>query len=274
MFLQLGTYKFEGIKLPQSWNGSFETVYAQIPIINGKPVVQKTGEKLVEFEIQALFSDEFCVPIDEVSALQLYRRNGNVLQLTGGDGVNYGRYVITSISIVNSRAFADGYVSQIQANLKLLEYNTTSTVIKQSGLALSNQKPVPEEPLTPLVSRPASLHNDIQAGTLKAQEVDAESKKSTVNYKKISQLADDATTSWNQADNKIQNTVKIASRASNLHTSLASAMATMASIKTAAQNRDPVAFYNSNAAMSNNIHNLKGASAPIASFMGSKEGGN
>lgn len=274
MFLQLGTYKFDGIKLPQNWGGSFATNYAQIPIINGKPVVQKIGEKLVEFDITAFFSDEFCTPTSEVDALQLLRRNGTICQLTGGDGVNYGRYVITEISVTNTRAFSDGYVSQITASIKLLEYNTTDTTIKQTGKALSNQKPVPETPIAPLIPKSASINNDIKAGTLKSNQIDAESKKSTINYKRIVQLSDRAVADYNSANTKVQNTVKIISRASTLRSNLAQSVSTLGEIKTAAQNTDPSALYTANSAMSNNIYNLKGASAPVAAFMGSKEGGN
>ena len=53
MFLTFANITFQGIKLPQSWDGSFETNYGQIPIIGSKPVVQGTGEKLDEYDITA-----------------------------------------------------------------------------------------------------------------------------------------------------------------------------------------------------------------------------
>lgn len=273
MFLQLGDYIFEGIKLPQSWAGSFATNYAQIPIIDGKPVVQKTGEKLIEFDITAEFRDEFCTPADEVEALQLYRINGNVLQLTGGDGVNYGRYVITDISIVNVRASNDGYVSAIQASIKLLEYNTTATTVKQTGAALKSSAPVEETPLSPLVPLPAQISNNISSGIVKSNEINTRSNSSTLNYSRISSLAAEAVNAFDAANTQVESTEKVIYRAIALQNSLTSAKNAAQAVKTASDIQNFTDLMTANDNLSISVYHLKGAAAPVAAFVGSREGG-
>jgi phage protein U len=274
MFLQLGEYKFEGIKLPQSWNNTYATNYAQIPIIDGKPVVQKTGEKLVEIELTAEFRDEFCVPTDEVEALQLYRRNGNVLQLTGGDGINYGKYIITDISVINTRASDNGYVSAIQTNIKLLEYNTTKTTVLVTGEALKSSDPIEEEAEEPMVSLPLSASIDIQTGISKANEIKNRANALQVNYAKISNLATEGLNAFNSAYAKIENTKKIIYRAINLQNTIRSTANAIQSVKSAADIHDMNSLLSANTELGSSVYDLKGASAPLNAFIGSREGGS
>jgi phage protein U len=273
MFLQLGDYIFEGIKLPQSWNSNYSTNYAQIPIIDGKPVVQRTGEKLVEVELSAQFRDEFCNPSSEVEALQIYRRNGNVLQLTSGEGVNFGRYVITDISITNSVATNTGYVSVINATIKLLEYNTTQTTVKVEGEALKSKNPVIEEPTAPMVPLSGLIQADIKEGIVKSNEVAAQSKKTTVDYDKISTLADEAVTAFDAANAKVQQTKKIIYRALNLQNTLTSAKEAANLVKQASDIHDLNSLLTANTLLEGSVYELKGAAVPVATLIGSREGG-
>jgi len=273
MFLQLGDYIFEGIKLPQSWSGSFETNYSQLPIIGGKPVIQKTGEKLIEYDLSIEFRDEFCNPESEIEALQLYRKNGNVLQLTGGDGTNYGRFVITSLSRTNVRASDNGYISAIAASIKLLEYNTTATTIKEEGAALKSQTPVEEVPVAPMKSIAASLQNDINTGIIKSKEVSARSKATTVNYNRITELANEAVAAYDAANAKVVSTEKVIYRAIYLQSSLTSCKNAAIAVKDASDIHDFVSLMSANDDLTLAVNHLKGASVPVATFIGSREGG-
>jgi phage protein U len=274
MFLQLGIYKFEGIKLPQVWNGSYATNYAQIPIINGKPVIQKTGEKLIEFDITAEFKDEFCIPADEVKALQLSRINGEILQLTGGDGTNYGRYLITDITTINTRASDNGYISAITCSIKLLEYNTTATTLQQTGLALESSAPTEEIPIASITPLSGQINNNINTGIIKSNEINSQTTASTINYARISTLANDVVTSFDEANSQINETEKIAYRAADLQTTLTDAAAAAQAVKDAADIEDLNDLASANDNLQIAVYSLKGANAPLVAFIGSREGGN
>lgn len=272
MLFQLGEYKFEGLKLPLSWGINFATNYAQIPIIDGKPVVQRLNEKLVEQELTVLFSDEFCNPKTELNALQLYRRNGNVLPLTGGDGTNYGKYVITEISVINERADHTGYISAISASIKLLEYNASATEI-QSGDALTSSKPTPMAPKEPTVSGPMSISKDISAGQLKASSLKAHSSALAVNYRKIMSICDDANARFDSANAKIIDAEKIYTRATQLITSIENTKEAITRVKNAADIQNLSDLLNANDDLEAAIYQLNGANAPLAAFIASREAG-
>lgn len=274
MLLQFGDYVFQGLKLPQSWDIGFETVYAQIPIIGGKPVVQKTGEKLVEQVLTVLFSDEFCNPARELEALQLYRRNGNVHYLTGGDGQNYGRYVITEISQVNERANdSTGYISAISAVIKLMEYNTTASTVKPEGVALASNK------ITPVVPKPASLFQaaDLQlaltAGKTDVKNVGSLAKSLTVNYNKIVSLCTSAKAAFTSANAKVQQTKKIIDRATDLQLAIQNTSNAIEDVKAAAQIENLDDLLAANTVLERAMYNMDAAGAPVAAFIGSREAG-
>jgi phage protein U len=275
MLLQLGTYKFEALKLPQSWTIDYGTNYAKVPIIDGKPVVQKTGEKLVEHDITALFADEFCTPKDELDALQKYRRNGTVLQVTGGNGTNYGKYVITDISVIHTRALdSTGYISAITASIKLLEYNTTKTVTAVSGEALSSNGPYPVEPLDPIETDAISLQNSITLATLKTNSIVANSKKSNKTLlTRIKRLCSEAKSAWTSVNSKIQKTKKIVRRAKELKNTVDATKEAIEEVKEACEAGDLDALYAANTKLESAAYLTNGAGSWVASFVGSKEGG-
>ena len=272
MLFQLGDYKFEGLKLPQSWGLNFATNYAQIPIIDGKPVVQRLNEKLVEQDLSVLFSDEFCNPKTELDSLQAYRRNGNVLQLTGGDGVNYGKYVITDISIANERSDQTGYISAISASIKLLEYNASATTT-QTGEALTSQNPVAMIPIDATLSESMSLSKDISVGLLKTQSLKANSSALTVKYQKIMSVCDDAKARFDSASAKLNNTKKIYKRATELQTSIQNIQGAIFQIKNAASIKSLSDLLSANYDLEAAIYQLNSANAPLAAFVASREGG-
>jgi phage protein U len=150
MFLTFGGYKFEGLRLPQTWTQSRETVYGQVDIIGGKPSLQKVGEKLEEIEIGIFLSSDWCNTETELAALDKLRINGVVSNLVTGSGNNLGKYVITSVDEDVISAIPEGYKTGISATIKLLEYNTSKTIIQKNGKAYSNNKPIEQDPLTPI----------------------------------------------------------------------------------------------------------------------------
>ena len=272
MLFQLGEYKFEGLKLPLSWGLNYATNYAQIPIIDGKPVVQRLNEKLVEQELSILLSDEFCNPKTELNALQVYRRNGNVLQLTGGDGTNYGKYVITEISVVNERADQTGYISAISAAIKLLEYNASSTEI-QTGEALTSRNPTAMTPIAATLSPAMSLSADISKGLQKANSLKSHSSAAVLKYKKIMNTCDNAKANFDSANKKITEAKKIYSRATELQISIENVKGAVLQIRNAANIQNPSDLLSANNDLEAAIYQLNGANAPLAAFVASREAG-
>jgi len=274
MLFQLGNYKFEGLKLPLNWGMNFATNYAQIPIIGGKPVVQKLGEKLVEHDLSILFSDEFCNPKQELDALQAYRRNGSVLQLTGGDGTNYGKYVITDLSAINERANdSTGYISAISCSIKLLEYNSATVEDTQKGEALSSNKLTPMAPRLPGLSKPALIQKDLSDGKSKAKGIKKLSESAVKNYNKIMDMCTEAQTVFDNANSRIKKAEKIYQRTAALQYSIQDVKGALASIRSAANLKSVPDLLSANNDLEIAMYQLNGANAPLAAFVASREAG-
>lgn len=197
MFLQFGTYKFDGIKLPQSWSRSKETMYGQTPIIGSKPVVQQIGEKLEEIELGIFLSSDFCTPKTELDNLHAMRTKGVVSNLVDGSGTNYGKFVITAISEDVVTTLADGYITGITATLNLLEYNTADTVLKQIGKAVSTSKPVSELPLEPIKSNMQVSIETINQGATMSNQLASDVSQGQMSVGKLKKAQTNAQTTLN-----------------------------------------------------------------------------
>ena len=273
MFLQLDTYIFDALKVPQSWGESSESEYAQIPIIAGKPVVQRVGEKLQEVELSIELRWDFCVPEDEIAALQVLRRNGTVCYLTTGSGVNLGRYVITSIQRNNTMMAADGMVYVLQAVIKLLEYNTTGVTTSLSGKAYTSNTPPQQTASAPLSSLPGTIVTDVSAGITLSAEVLTRST-STPNYGRLSEVCSQAVASFAAANAKVSTTKKVIYRAVALKSSLVAVQNALLSVQAACTQKNYQTLMSANTNLEQAVYFLKGASCPVAAFIASREGGS
>lgn len=275
MFLSFGDFIFKKLLLPQSWSNNHETIYAQVPIIEGKPIVQMTGEKLIETEITCLLATEFCDIKATKELIHRYRKNGNVYNLLGGDGVDYGRYVINTIGEVFTRSYdKDGFISAISMNIKFLEYNTNEVVIDKTGLVLTSQKPVPQEPLPPVFSAPVALANNMQEATLATNNIVSSSKSSTPKYAHIVSACDKANASWTAVNNKVQDTKKIIRRATELKSSVDNVKSAIATVKQASQAKNLNDLYAANTVLERAVYHANSAGVPVAAFVACRETGN
>ena len=284
MFLTFANITFKGIKLPQSIDGSFETQYGQIPIIGSKPVMQGTGEKLDEFDITALFHIEFCTPREEMDALQTVRKNRTVDNLVDGTGRNLGKFVITTISESVETALENGYPTAISCSIHFMEYNTNAVSSKQTGTALSSQNPVPEAVITAkgssyIYAKPValSINEDMIAGKTSVDRLNASivsnPNPSVGMYKKIGELATSAKASFQSANDKVEATKKIVYRAINLRNSYTMIISAIDEIKAAANSKNANDMLTANNKLSDSILFMDKSYAPVAAFIGSREGG-
>lgn len=274
MFLQLGTYKFEGVKLPQSWSIGAETEYGQIPIINAKPVVQRVGEKLKSIEIGIFLSADFCKPQQEIDGLDASRKAGEVLSLVDGTGKNYGKYVITALQVAHITSLNNGYPIAINASISLLEYNSTQTATVNKGVALTSNKPVEALPLLSPPDVPAQIQADTTAALKVINTVSAVKQQPSAG--KIAQLQSQIAagkTALISANAKVNETKKLVYRAQKLGTAYQQCTQAFDEVSTALQSGSLSELMTANNRLANAGYYLKMAHAPVVAFIGSREGG-
>lgn len=292
MFLTFGNTTFEGIRLPRSWEGSYETNYSDIAIIGSKPVVQGTGEKLDEYDIEIFFHTDFCDPRAEFDALQDMRRRGVINEMIDGTGRSFGRFVITSLSVSNIMNTDDGYPIAISVALHLLEYNG-NTIIIPEGEALTDEFPDSTyvaiiggdfaykrqiKPLPVKMSAPMQINADIVNATKKATSI-KDKISSAVSftqgmYSKISKVADEARQEFDKINEQLEKTKKIIFRAKDLKNSITMVTSALQDIKSAAEIRNFDDLLAANNFLSQSMYYLDKSKAPLAAFIGSREGGN
>ena len=275
MFLQLGKYKFEGIKLPQSWNSNYETTYGEIPIISRKPTLQKVGEKLIEIELTAFFSQDFCTPKDEITKLNDSRILGEVLQLTDGTGLNIGKYVITTFQVVNQNVLENGYVTGASVSIKLQEYNSNEIINAIEG---NSYNAASETPITPLSSPAQSIENDLKEAKKNTNKIKTTVSNATSltegKYKEVSSQASTAKDSFDKANSKVEETNKIIYRAQDLQTTIDDCKSALTEIQNAADIKNFNDLLLANDKLTIASKNLEGANAPVTAFIATREGGN
>ena len=270
IFLQLGNYKFEGIKLPQSWSSNKETKYSEIPIINSKPILQKTGEALEELEFGISLSSQFCNPAKELSKLNYSRRVGEVLQLVDGKGVNYGKFVIKSISSVNETCLSDGTPIKINASIALTEY-VGEVITDKKGIALKSNNPTIQIPKPQGITLAPEAMNKIKAGTLKSNfKIPLSPTQGMLN--KIKKTTDDIWSDFGDAVTLIQKSEKLVRKTKNLVNSLKNAQVSSRTLSNYIVNGQIVKLAGAKTSLDTNIREVKRNSAILAAIIGSREG--
>lgn len=274
MFLILGTYKFEGVKLPQSWGLTYETEYGQIPIINAKPIVQRVGEKLQTIEIGIFLSADFCKPQDELDGLNASRKAGEVMSLIDGTGRNYGKYVITGISVTNVTNLDNGYPVAISANLSLLEYNSNKIDTVNKGIALTSNQPIAQRPAITAPSTGAAIQAKTKLGLKSISTVTAIKTAPSAGMKaKLQKTITEGKAAFASANAKVEQTKKLVYRAQNIGTAYQQCIQAFDEVSAALSNGSFNDVMAANTRLSNAGYYLKSANAPIVAFIGSREGG-
>jgi len=280
MFAQLGNHIFQGLKTPNSWDEAYAVRYGKIPLINGKDVIQHTGDELAEIELSIRYSIDFCEPATEIEALKQSMREAEALPFITGEGSIVGKFVITSIDVSNETFSPAARLEIATVDLKLLEAANVES-IQTKGSALVSSNPVAQKPL-PAVDSPA---NSIAKDISKAKSAVNSMKKTVSDVKKgiksfkrgvrdVRKFADSAQQAYSSAKTKLEVTKKIIKRASKLPTSLDDAIKyaeNLAKLDTVADTT--VLEMNVNE-MSNRADKVTAHASPIAGFSASKEGGS
>ncbi|BAK75382.1 putative phage tail assembly protein, P2 GpU family [Pseudogulbenkiania sp. NH8B] len=122
MFALLGEIQFELITHFDGLEINRATKYARHEVLDGKPILQRTGEELDELTIELAFHEYYCDPEAELKKLDEARRAGKSMPLIWGHGVIEGQFVIEKIRVTEQTATQFGKVTSLSASVSLLEY--------------------------------------------------------------------------------------------------------------------------------------------------------
>ncbi|MDR2449778.1 MAG: phage tail protein [Prevotellaceae bacterium] len=303
MFAQLGKHIFQGLKAPHAWGETNAARYGKISLINGKDIIQYTGEDLSEIDLSLRYSVEFCDPAEEITALKQSMKLSKILPFIGGDGTVIGNFVITGIEVTNEKFSPTGQMEAATVSLKLLEYaygkkikvvknraNTSATTAapaiepmpelseQQTGMALESASPVIEPPAVAVLSPANEIAKDLSKGAklvAKAKKIAADAKKgintAAQAVHEVRKVANSAKQLYTTVKNKVENTVKLAERLSDLPGSLDETISYAENLSRVDNLTDTSVLQNNVNQLSESADKVKDASARVIAFSATRE---
>jgi len=194
MFLTLGDIGFGQLTSPTGFESKRPVSYAELQVIEGKPLLQYTGDGLEAITLRFQFHADFCDPQAVWDELTRRLTSHQALSLFQGNGLLLGRFVISDLARTTTVAAADGTLTGFECTVELLEYvdpqpletqkaaqQAAAPARKQPGeraKVATQKKDLPMADLAPMVSHaqksPASSMNvDTVASHATRQPVEA-----------------------------------------------------------------------------------------------------
>lgn len=209
MYAQLGNIRFEGLKGFLSFQRVRASRYAEMPRVDGKSRLQRTGEELEAINFELRLHSVFGDVLTDYGTLDGYRQDGEVLPLIDGDGLVLGNFVIVRISDTPEISGITGKPISLNVAVELKEFvdpNPSATVRRQAiqnGFATDASKVVPIQ-LVRIGTTPAAVTvQSVQGSALNSSAAIAD-------VVKASSAPDQKESLFARASKKIENAVAAA----------------------------------------------------------------
>lgn len=167
---QLGDIQFEGLKGLDSLRKSREAVYAELPLMGGKPRLQRTGTALQQVTVSIALHAAFTDPAADIAALDEYREGGDVLTLINGEGEVVGDFVITEIEETVTQTSPTGRTLSAEVSLTLKEHfdpnkpATLAQAAQSAAFAVGADKVVPVRLVRPPITSASVVSQNVTGG--------------------------------------------------------------------------------------------------------------
>lgn len=132
MYAILGDFKFKDYKGFQEFRIKDELALSEHAVIEGKPRLQATGDKLREITLKFVLHSTFSDPESDIEILNGYRRRAEIVPFLSGGGVSYGNFVIQSVETAAVQTDKKGGIINVEIEIVLLEAVTPDSEQKQT----------------------------------------------------------------------------------------------------------------------------------------------
>lgn len=122
MFALLGDIQFDLITYFDGFESQFGVDYAEHALIDGKPRLQRVGDKLDEIRIQLSFHLQFCDPEQELLKLRTALSAHQAMALVLGNGDYKGWFVLTDVQATSKQTDKAGALIALDASITLREF--------------------------------------------------------------------------------------------------------------------------------------------------------
>lgn len=128
----LGDITFDLITYFEGMEVKFGADYAEHALIEGKPRLQWTGDKLDEASWSLVFHAGFCDPERELLKLKTAVSKHEAMPLVFSNGDYKGWFVPTEVSVTSQQTMTDGTSVWIEVKLTLREYVEPKVLAEQT----------------------------------------------------------------------------------------------------------------------------------------------
>jgi phage protein U len=249
MYAQLGDITFDGILTPESQEHNRSVNYAEHPLIDGKPRLQRVGDGLDEIKITMHLHRLFCTPEEEVLKLTNHMVAGTPLRYVTGAGSFVGQFVIINTKQVHAQQGPTGRVveTSLEVTLKEAFEETDESVLAKDAITrgFAQQKNSPAvgiERITPIAPTTLAsqgvtggLANNQTAG-LQLQQAQVNTNQQTVRMRGVADSARRMRDSFVSAINWVNTTSgEVYDQTRNLESALVNTLGTIANFREAAE---------------------------------------
>ena len=280
MYAQLGDIIFEGLKGFDSFTGKEESSLAEQALIDGRPMLQKTGDKLTELQLAIRINSQFADPEQELQKLRTYKENGSILALITGRSRGFGDFVIKELSYTIEGTTPTGSMVSVLINLTLVEYydpdqeKTADDAAKVAGFANLDNLPPTVASVTDVNSQEGSVMKDLQKlsgqkNTIATRIADAKAyaAKAQKLMDKANAAVSQAQTSLNNIEYKINNFTLLPGSALSLLTRITGLRNTLTQLSLHLLNYDLQNATNTNGIFQNQMRDFNSGSSQLANWL-------
>lgn len=156
MYAQLGNIIFEGLIGFDTLDLKHSANYAEMPVIDGRPKLQRIGTNLDDLKLTIKFHVGFCNPEEKVNELMAVWETGEILPFITGAGVVIGEFVLIDVNRTHDQLDGNGQIIGVTIDISLKQHydpqkqRTNEAKAKENAFAAAgNQPPTAAEVDTP-----------------------------------------------------------------------------------------------------------------------------
>jgi phage protein U len=127
MFVYLGGLRLQGLMGPTDFREQRKYAFAEHPVVQGRPKLQKIGEELREIDTGFLLHRGYCDPATAIAALRSLAEAQEPFYFILGDGTFAGEYVVEEITSEVEKLDRAGQAVGIEVSVQLKEAPASST---------------------------------------------------------------------------------------------------------------------------------------------------
>lgn len=268
MVAQLGEIQFQGFFSFSSLSIGEETRFAELPLTDGKAILQHQGDELKTKTFGLSLHRAFQDPQEAIDRLNAYRKEAAILNFVNGEGLYMGKFVIQSLETTITKMSPQGRIDLANVAVTLKEWHDPDAIqteffqLEKEAFALEKNSP---SPLAVIKTSPQPI------GTVSLKGVESNSSSlaglgllnsATINQAEKESLLDKASQQFKKAKNSAGEGINTMNNAQDLQ---AVAPGLIAAFQTIESNAGLIAEYCKNGDLNNAVSQ---SSAILASLAG------